>query len=82
MKLKVNYTGNTPIFIRSKNYLKILSALEETGVSVRLTELSKRTKIPVTTLYDFFRKLEENNSIEVVFNISGRRGKYVKNKIN
>jgi|PlaIllAssembly_1097288.scaffolds.fasta_scaffold76990_4 predicted flavoprotein YhiN len=66
MKVKVECEG--VVFAKNKNAKQILDALD---VKVNFSEVSRKSGIAITTIYDFWKKFEKDNNMEVTIKIKG-----------
>jgi len=86
MPVTVQFEDNTGpvVFISGSNTIyKIINALPDATFSFSYTAMAKATGLPITTIYDSWKKFCSRNDVRVEVVISGKKGGLnVRTKVN
>jgi hypothetical protein len=72
MKTTIEMHNDKMIFTSRKDMNRILTAIAETGVDIRMSEVSRKTGLPVSTVFDVWKRFEKRNKISAVIHIEGK----------
>lgn len=54
------------IQVRREWYRELVEAINSTGLEVNLTKIADKTKKPISSIYDAWQKIKEDNLIEAI----------------